>query len=159
MLVLTVIMQWLHVILGITWFGSNIYTNVVVIPAVGRLSVEEQQQIGRLLGPATAKVMTPVSIGVVLIGFLRGTFFGNVHSLEYLFGSAYGITWFISLLLGIALILWGALVVGPRAEALNTAKTREEFSKVFSELKVVAPLEILGFLAIFTCMILMRFGY
>lgn len=79
--------------------------------------------------------------------------FGTVSS------SAYGVTWLISLLLGVALMLWGALVVGRRAEALNVAKTTEEFNKVFGLLKIVAPIEILAFLAIFTCMILMRLGY
>jgi uncharacterized membrane protein len=158
-LVWMIVIQWLHVILGIMWFGSNLYNNFVVIPAVGKQPIEEQQKIGRLLGPATAKVMTPVSMGVVLIGFLRGTVFGGIHSIGAVFSSAYGITWFIALLLGITLIFWGTLVVGPRAEALNTAKTIEEFKKVFGQLKIVALIAVLGLVAIFTCMILMRFGY
>ena len=158
MVALTIIVQWLHVILGVFWFGSNLYTNIVVIPAVGTLPLTEQQKIGGLLGPASARVITPVSILVVLIGFLRGTVFGSLRSLDAVFGSAYGITWFIALLLGIELILWGALVISPRAEGLNRAKSTEEYARVFGELKVVALLEILGFLAIFTCMILMRFG-
>lgn len=158
MLVLTVIIQWLHVLLGIMWFGSNLYSNIILIPAIGKLPLSEQQKIGGLLGPATSKVIAPVAGLVVLIGFLRGTFFGSLHSIGAVFGSAYGITWFISLLLGIGLILWGSLIIGPRAGALNTAKSPEAYAKVFGELKVFAILEILGFFAIFTCMILMRFG-
>ena len=159
MAVLIIIIQWLHVILGITWFGSNIYANTVVIPTVSKLSIKEQQKIGGLIGPATARVMLPVSILVVVFGFLRGTVFGQVHSFGYLFGSAYGITWLISLLLGIGWIMWGEFVISPRGKALNTAKTEKEFSKAFSELKIYAPLEVIGFLALFTCMILMHFGY
>jgi uncharacterized membrane protein len=63
-LVWMIVIQWLHVILGIMWFGSNLYNNFVVIPAVGKQPIEEQQKIGRLLGPATAKVMGPVAMGL-----------------------------------------------------------------------------------------------
>jgi hypothetical protein len=95
----------------------------------------------------------------VLIGFLRGTFFGSLHSLDTVFGTSYGLTWLISLLLGIALILWGALIVGPRAQALVAASTPEDYGAIQQRLIFLARIELVGFLAIFTCMILMRFGY
>ncbi|HEU5347634.1 MAG TPA: hypothetical protein VFU63_03375 [Ktedonobacterales bacterium] len=100
----------------------------------------------------------PVGLTVVLLGFLRGTVFGQLHSLDAVFGSAYGITWFFALLLGIGLILWGLLVLVPRTKALNTATSPEEYGAMVSKLKVLTLLELLGFVAIFTCMILMRFG-
>ncbi|HEY7342596.1 MAG TPA: hypothetical protein VH591_17105 [Ktedonobacterales bacterium] len=159
MLVWTIIMQWLHVILGIMWFGSSLYATFVLFPALANVPLGEQQKVGGILGQQTAKVIGPVAGGVVLLGFLRGTFFGSLHSLDTVFGTSYGLTWLVSLLLGIALILWGALIVGPKAQALAAASTPEEYGAIQQRLIFLARIELVGFLAIFTCMILMRFGY
>jgi uncharacterized membrane protein len=159
MLVWTIIMQWLHVILGIMWFGSSLYATFVLFPSLANVPLGEQQKIGGILGQQTSKVIGPVAGGVVLIGFLRGTFFGSLHSLDTVFGTSYGVTWLISLLLGIALILWGALIVGPKAQALGAANTTpEEYGTIQQRLIFLARIELAGFLAIFTCMILMRSG-
>jgi len=155
----TIIVQWLHVILGIMWFGSSLYATFVLFPSLANVPLGEQQKIGGILGQQTSKVIGPVAGGVVLIGFLRGTFFGSLHSLDTIFGTSYGLTWLISLLLGIALILWGALIVGPKAQALGAANTTpEEYGAIQQRLIFLARIELVGFLAIFTCMILMRFG-
>ncbi len=151
-------MQWLHVILGIMWFGSSLYATLVLFPSLANVPLGEQQKIGGLLGQQTSKVIGPVAGGAVLIGFLRGTFFGSLHSLDTVFGTSYGLTWLISLLLGIALILWGALIVGPKAQALGAASTPEAYGAIQQRLIFLARIELVGFLAIFTCMILMRFG-
>lgn len=158
-LVWTIIMQWLHVILGIMWFGSSLYATFVLFPALANVPLGEQQKVGGILGQHTAKVIGPVAGGVVLLGFLRGTFFGSLHSLDTVFGTSYGLTWLISLLLGIALILWGALIVGPKAQALAAATTPEAYGAIQQRLILLARIELVGFLLIFTCMILMRFGY
>lgn len=153
-----IVIQWLHVFLGIFWFGSILYVDLVLFPTLNTLPVQEQQKVGGLLGPRTSRVLVPVGLTVVLLGFLRGTVFGQLHSLDAVFGSAYGITWFCALLLGIGLMLWGLLVLVPRAEALTTAPSPEEYGARARTLKVLTLLELLGFVAIFTCMILMRFG-
>lgn len=159
MIVLTIIVQWLHVILSIFWFGSNLYVDAILIPTLNRLPLKEQQKIGGLIGPRTSQVLLPVSLTVVVLGFLRGTIFGRLHSLDAIFGTVYGATWFIALLLSIGIILWGLLMLTPRAEALNTAQSPEAYGEIVNELKVLALIEVTGFVAIFTCMILMRFGY
>jgi hypothetical protein len=101
----------------------------------------------------------PVGLTVVLLGFLRGTVFGQLHSLDAVLGSAYGITWFTAILLGSGLILWGPLVLVPRAEVLGTATSPEQYGAMVARLKVLTLIELVGFFAIFTCMIPMRFGY
>ncbi len=151
--------QWLHVILGIYWLGSILYVDTILLSTLSTLPLPDQQKIGKLLGPRTSRTLALVSLAVVLLGFLRGTVFGSLHSLGAVFGSAYGITWFAALLLGIGLILWGHVVLGPRAEALNTATSPEQYGAMVTRLKVLTLIELVGFMAIFTCMIVMRFGY
>lgn len=159
MATLTIVVQWLHVLLGIFWFGSNLYIDVVVIPSLTKLPLQEQQKIGGLIGKRSNQALVPAGIAVVGLGFLRGTFFGQLHSLGDVFGSAYGVTWLIALLLATGLIFLGLLVVAPRAEALSTAKSAEEYGGTLQQLKILTLVELAAFVAIFTCMILMRFGY
>jgi uncharacterized membrane protein len=154
-----IIIQWLHVFLGVFWLGTVLYLDLILLPTLNRLPLQEQQKVGGQLGPRTSRILVPVGITVVLLGFLRGTVFGQLHSLDAVLGNAYGVTWLISLLLGIGVIIWGLLVLAPRAEALNTAKSPEEYGAIVKTLRVLILIELLGFLALFTCMILMRFGY
>ena len=88
---------------------------------------------------------------------LGGTVFGRLRSLDAIFATTYGLTWLVALLLSIGIIFWGLLVLKPRAEALNTAGSPEEYGQIINQLKVLTLVEIAGFVAVFTCMILMRF--
>ncbi len=153
-----IVIQWLHVFLGVFWFGAILYVDVVLLPTLNTLPPQEQQKVGGLLGPRTSRVLLPVGLTVVLLGFLRGTVFGHLRSLDAVFGSAYGVTWLIALLLGLGLIAWGLLVLIPRSEALNSAKSPEEYGAIAKQLRIMTLIELLAFVAIFTCMILMRFG-
>ena len=157
MSVLVIVVQWLHVILGLFWFGSNLYVDAILIPTLNNLPLKEQQKIGGLNGPRTSQVLVPVGLTVVALGILRGTVFGRLRSLDAVFGTTYGLTWLMALLLSIGFIFWGLLVLKPRAEALNTAESPEAYGAIISQLKVLTLVEIAGFVAIFTCMILMRF--
>ena len=42
--------QWLHVLLGIVWFGYSLALAIFFIPAISRLSIPSQRQIGAALG-------------------------------------------------------------------------------------------------------------
>jgi len=154
-----IVIQWLHVFLGVFWLGAVLYVDFILLPTLNRLPLQEQQRVGGQLGPRTSRILVPVGITVVLLGFLRGTVFGQLHSLDAVLGSAYGVTWLISLLLGLGVIVWGLFALAPRAEALNTAKSPEEYGAIVKTLRALILVELLIFLALFTCMILMRFGY
>lgn len=153
-----IVIQWLHVFLGLYWFGAVLYVDTILLPTLSRLELADQQRIGRLIGPRTGKVLTPVAVLVVLLGILRGTVFGGLHSLIDVFGSAYGITWFIALVLGVVLVPYGLLVLTPRANGLATASSPEEYGARVAQLRVLTLIELVIFFALFTCMVLMRFG-
>ncbi len=48
---------------------------------------------------------------ILILGLVRGTIFGPVQSLGFLFGTAYGITFLIAFLAAVATFLWGHFVV------------------------------------------------
>jgi uncharacterized membrane protein len=159
--------QWLHVLLGIFWFGSTLFSDFILIPAISTLPLPTQRVIGAALAPRSNRIIPAVAGAVILLGIIRGTVLGPVQSLEAL-GSAYGITWVVSLLVAVGTFLWTTRVIAPsldrlasipEVEAINpdgTATTK--LTELISAVKRNVAVELLGFFVIFTCMILMRFG-
>ena len=156
--------QWLHVILGMLWLGGALYTNFVVIPALGRLPLPMQREVGMHIGEIAGKLFTVVPILIVILGVVRGTVFGPIQSVDDLLGSAYGLTWLTALTVTVATYLWGkfmieAAIADMNNVALNADGTMSAMGlAALNRVKLVAALELLGFAIIFTCMILMRFG-
>ncbi len=165
MLWLIATIQWLHVFLGIFWFGSVLYLNFVVIPSITSLPLEQQGPISQKLAVNSDKVILPVASLVILIGILRGTVWGPVQSFDFLFGTNYGLTFLIATLLGIAVYAWGFFVIRPAARRINElggklvdGKPGPELAAAVQRIKVLSLIELLGFLSLLTTMILLRFG-
>ena len=159
-----VIVQWLHVLFAILWFGQSLSLATITIPALSRLPLVRQQEIGAELGKQGVRVIDIVGPAVIVLGVLRGTVFGQIKSADDLFGTAYGLTWLVALVLAIATFLWGRFVIVPSTRLLSQAPVNPdgsptaELDAALRKAKGVTVLELIGFLAIFTCMILMRFG-
>jgi uncharacterized membrane protein len=163
-----IVIQWLHVFLGIFWFGSTLYVDFVVIPAVMTLPLEQQRTVSKPLTMFSDRVLIPAAILVIVLGLIRGIVFGPVQSLDILFGTAYGITFLIASLAAVVTFLWGHFAVGRAARHLETFPLAEvmksggtvalAFATQVQRIKLLALLELLGFFIIFTCMILTRFG-
>lgn len=159
--------QWLHVLLGITWFGAAITANLVFIPALMKLPLDRQREIGGAYGDQASKVLPIAAMGVILLGILRGTVFGQIRSLEAL-TTAYGITWLVALVLATGTFLWGLRVIEPAIGRMNAIPVDRAFQadgtatpemvSAVDAVKRASVLELIGFIAVFTCMILMRFG-
>lgn len=160
--------QWLHVLLGITWFGAAITANLIFVPALQKLPLDRQRETGGAYGEVSARIIPIAAMGVILLGILRGTVFGQIKSLDAL-GTTYGITWLLALILASATFAWGKFMIEPGIARLNAIPVNEALDAegrpspamvaAIDNVKRVSVLELIGFLAVFTCMILMRFGY
>ena len=160
--------QWLHVLLGITWFGAAITSNIIFIPALMKLPLDRQREVGGAYGEQASKVLTIAAMGVITLGILRGTVFGSIRSLDAL-TTAYGITWLVALVVATGTFLWGKRVIEPAIGRMNAIPVSEAFQAdgkpsptmvaALEAAKRAGALELLGFIVVFTCMILMRFGY
>lgn len=161
------VVQWLHVLLGIMWFGTVLYTAFILIPAVSPMPLGRQREIGRALSEHGSRIIKPVAMAVILLGILRGTVFGPIKGLDDL-TTAYGITWLVALVFAIGAYFWGDRVVGgalermnaiPESEALGPdGKPSPQLVAVIDDVKRKSVLELGFFFVIFTSMILMRFG-
>jgi uncharacterized membrane protein len=162
------VIQWLHVLFGITWFGAVIYNDFILIPAFLKLPVDQQRSAGAAVGEQGTKVIIGAASAVIVLGILRGTVFGPIRSLDVLFGTAYGITWLVALALALLTFFWGYRVIGAAVERLTAfdisrvslpdGSPNPEFTTLIDDVKRKSSIELLFFLGILTCMILMRFG-
>jgi uncharacterized membrane protein len=153
-----IITQWLHVFLGVLWFGGTLYINLILIPALLPLPREKQQEVAARISPLTTRILRPTAILVIALGFIRGTFLGQIHSVQDLVGTTYGMTWLVALIGALLLFGFIEVIFDPNVRRLNTAKGDAKYDATLKRVKVFAVLELVGFFAIFTCMILLRFG-
>ena len=162
------VVQWLHVLGGVFWLGGTLYVNFVAIPALRRAGPEHARKVLRILNRQGERVIFPVALATIALGVLRGTVFGPIQSFDVLFGTAYGWTWLVGLVAAIATLAWGSRVLVPAANRLADhdvawtttpdGKPTPEAQAAIGSVVRVALLELVGFAAIFTAMILMRFG-
>jgi uncharacterized membrane protein len=161
------VVQWLHVLMGITWFGSAITFNFIVLPAMGKLPLDRQREFAQPLGERSDYVLVRAAMAVIALGILRGTVFGPIKSVDML-TSSYGLTWLLGLVAATLTFLWGTRVLAASIARMNAITPEQAFNPdgsmspafatAFGVVKRNGMLEFVGFIAIFTCMILMRFG-
>jgi uncharacterized membrane protein len=154
MLVLLIGSQWLHVIGGIFWFGSTLTNNVVVIPAIKAQTPESQKAWWKSYSSRYGQMIAAVAGATIVLGIIRGLV-GGVWSV---LGSAYGLTWIASLLLGVGLAFVGARLTGPTAASL-ASEDPTHYGANLARLKRLGRAEIGLFVVLFSLMIAMRFGY
>jgi hypothetical protein len=99
-------------------------------------------------------MIAAVAGATILLGIIRGLVGGVWSAL----GSAYGLTWIASLLLGIGLAFVGARLTGPTAERLASEEL-ESHGAHLTRLSRLGRVELGLFLVLFSMMIAMRFGY
>ena len=133
---LIVVLQWLHVIFGVFWYGSQLYLDLSIKPAIARLPPESAAVMQEALGTGLARRITVVTAtGTVLLGALRGIAGGVLDVL----GTAYGITWLT-------------------AFAIGTFRAASIYTRGFGG-RVRPLLWHSLFILMFSLMIAMRFGY
>jgi uncharacterized membrane protein len=146
--------QWLHVLLGILWFGYALSMYFLVSPPLMKLPEAQQRDIFVRLGAVGPKVFPIVATLVLVLGFVRGTFLGRIHSVEDL-ATTYGILFTIGMLGTLALFFTGARFIGPAFEGIGTIS---DFPAAAARLRAVSRIDLGFFFVVFTCMILMRFN-
>ena len=153
---LLLVIQWLHILAGITWFGGYIFLDVVLWPTLLRLPVKQAKMTSDVIGRFAGPVMATSGTLVVLLGIIRGTVLGPIASFRFLFTSAYGMTWLVALAVSVLLIIWGAgwhdRVIGPIWEGDGLSPG------VVGRLRLGTLFEMTCFGLVLACMVLMGVG-
>ena len=161
---LIIVVQWLHVFCGIFWFGSRLVVTFVLLPTMRRVSQANQQVFLAELYRHFVRVEPFLGIATIVLGFLRGTVFGGIVGLDVAVGTTYGLTWTTALVIGVAIAILGGMVGGnflklPAIPMTDDGSSQVAFDRQLGKTQVYSRLSVALFLLIFTCMILMRFGY
>jgi uncharacterized membrane protein len=153
--------EWVHILLGIFWFGSALYATVVLAPAVMRLGPSMRRELLTALMGRASLVLVWAGYLTVTAGFLRGTVFGRIQSTDVLFGTRYGVVWLAAFGVGVFLALWSHLVL--RRSALKMiaihlpAATPTGADPARRDL-IPRIVEMAGFFVLFTFMIVLKFS-
>ena len=155
-LALTLLVQWLHILSGVIWFGGYILIDFALWPALLRRPTTEARATLAALEKYIGPLMAASGSLVVLLGIVRGTVLGPIKSLDALLGTAYGLTWLTALVIALFLTIWGARwhdrVVGPIWEG-DQARPG-----VAARLRMATIIEMTCFGAILACMVLLGAG-
>lgn len=163
--------QWLHVVFAIFWFGGTMFLDFVVLPTLQKVPPASARDVGRSLAPRMAMLMRVAVVVVIVLGIIRGIAWGprNAAGTGFDFSSQYGMTWSISILLALAIAAIGDGVLGRTARTLYMddanwspgpdGKPGPPAVALLGRLRTWSLVQLVLFLAAFTCMILMRFGF
>jgi uncharacterized membrane protein len=154
-LALLVLVQWLHIVTGIAWFGGYIFIDFVLWPALLRQPPAAAQATFNAMAPYISRLMAVSGALVVLLGVIRGTVLGPIKSLDYLFTTPYGITWLVALLLAVVLTSWGASHEHVLGSIWESERVRPGAA---GRLRASAAFELACFGALLACMVLMGAG-
>jgi hypothetical protein len=149
------VLLYLHVLGAIFWFGSGLMLQIVFIPALKDLPYEAQHPWLQALSGNYSRIIGPIGGTTVRIGILRGAFagvFGNLNT-------PYGITFVVSFVLAIPVIIVGARFIGPTAQKLAAAATREEVIGLAGQITRYGRMEASGMLVMLGLMVAMHAGY
>ena len=150
------VVQWLHILSGITWFGGYIFMTFAVWPILLRRPVPEARSFLTELAQPVSKLMMVSGTLVLLLGILRGTVFGIIRSFDVLFTTSYGLTWLAALVLTIILTVHGAISSKNMEERIwEGDHLRPDAARYLRNTNVFA---LICFGAVLACMVLMRFG-
>ena len=96
------VVHWLHVFLGIFWFGTILYTRIVLFPSLATLPPDTYAAARKAMVSGNAARWTQIfSYGTVALGIIRGAMTGVFAELT----TVYGITYLAALALGVFMIL------------------------------------------------------
>ena len=151
---LTALLQWLHVLGGIFWFGSSLMTNFVLVPILAGLAPDSQRAWAAAFAKRYGPIVGPIGGLVILLGIVRGITGGVLGSL----GSPYGLTWIAAIVVGVALAGVGGGLIARTVEKLGTA-SGQLWDESYGRIKTFGRVELGLFAVTFTLMIAMRFGY
>ena len=164
--------KWLHVLFAIFWFGGTLLLDFVVLPTLHAVPPASARDVGRAIGPRIAMLMRVAAVVVIVLGIINGIAWGprNAAGTGFDFSSQYGMTWSISILLALAIaaINDGVIVRTMRklygddalwSFASTGGQPPAEFSALTARLRNVSVIQLVLFLAVLACMVLMRFGF
>ena len=149
------VLLYIHVLGAIFWFGSGLMLQIVFIPALATMPYEAQHPWLQALSANYSRIIGPIGGLTILFGILRGAFAGVFGSLN----TPYGITFVVSFVLAVPVIIVGARFIGPTAQKLAATGSRDEVVALAKLISRYGRIEAGGMLVMLALMVAMHAGY
>jgi len=155
------VIEWVHILLGIFWFGRALYANLILAPAMMQLGPSVRRELFTAMAGRAPVIMVWAGYLTVTAGFVRGTVFGRIQSVDVLFGTRYGVVWLAAFGVGVFLALWSHLVLRPAALkmiAMPAPGAMPPGAMPARPDPIPRIVEMVGFFVLFTFMIVLKFS-
>jgi uncharacterized membrane protein len=149
------VLLFVHILGAIFWFGSGLFLQFVIVPAVVGMPFDAQKSFLVALAARYGKIIGAVSGVTILFGLGRGIAVGVLGNL----GSAYGLTFLASIVLAVFVGAIGGRLIGPTAAKMAEADTRDEVVRLAGQIRGYGRYDTGGMLALVALMVAMRAGY
>jgi uncharacterized membrane protein len=155
MVTFTLLVHWLHIAAAMVWMGAQTSVALLVFPALATRPGGEARAALGAFAARIPRLMQVSGIVVMVLGIVRGTVLGPIHSWSAL-GSRY------ALLMGLALVLMFVLIgygmkTGPAlAAAIWDGDAVRPGAQLAMRRHALIVLAALGIITL--CMVAMRFG-
>ncbi len=150
-----ILLQWLHILAGIFWFGSAMTASIVAFPAFRKVQPETQRAIIEAFAARYGRLVAAVAGLTIILGILRGLAGGVLSVLT----TAYGLTRIAAIALALAIAAFEGARLSPSVGRLIAASRPEEIRALDKRIANQGAVQLAGFLVLFSLMIAMRFGY
>lgn len=151
-----IIIQWLHILAGIIWFGGYVFMAFGMWPALLRLPGPDAKVMYNTIERPVGRLMVLSGTLVFWLGLLRGIWLGPVKSIQFLFNTKYGITFLTALLVTILLTVFGAVSSRQMAQRVWKGDQFQPDARQYLRSSYAFALACYAF--VLACMVLMRFG-
>lgn len=149
------ILLYVHILGAIFWFGSGMMLRFFFVPSLNTMAYEAQHPWLQAISSNYSRIVAPVGGLTVLFGILRGISTGVLGILN----QPYGITFVAAFVIAIPVIIVGARFVGPTAEKMAGAGSRDEVLVLARQISRYGWFETGGMLLILALMVAMHAGY
>lgn len=154
-----------HIFLALIWVGGILFVGWGVYPAVKSLKLADQRKFLSSMMQKTHWLFTLAGLGVITTGVLLGTLLGPIRHWRDVWNTHYGNLWVTALIIALVTLIWGIFVgfrqtmkmlvddtLWQQAEAGNA----KALNKRMMTITALESIEVIGFIVILICMILLR---
>lgn len=151
----------IHLFGAVAWFGGALAMNVVVLPAVFELGLEDRRAAASRVFFGFERIAIPAAVATVFSGIVIGIGYGRIRSPDAL-ATPYGIVWLVAIAVVGVVLFVGSRISSPAARRLfsddslwlraSDLASDERLAKAIAGLRRSLRLELVGLAAAFLLM-------
>lgn len=151
-----ILLQGFHVFFAVMWFGGDMFSNFVVVPATNKIDSAHSTPFFVEYGKSADRMMLPMGALTILTGIILGFPLGAWDNI----GHRYGNTYLAAFIVATLVYLFGLLFIRRNINKMMAYEQGSpEFMAILNRVKMYGGLVLIGFIAVFVMMVALRYGY